>query len=412
MNTNPCPCCHKTDQHTMIKENLTPPRLHFWQMESIFRCPVVGMCLSLSEQKQVLKKCGLSVKKKSAFDIHELLVASAEKAGPVSRRVDNLLNRKYRNRLDELNDREPQLFLNQFRAAFEQGDCDAATWAAATHPSLPMDKKIDIFGEIHMAMHWSGEQAITLKKKLKLKQEEVENLRESLTSENRLRRSFQKDNIHLNNKIQSLIQELDRLKKEQINPKGRPDQHVIQKLDRVTRENRERQTIIDDLMLKIKEQTHAIDRLEEELRFLNRDRESLMESNRQFIDHAQNVIGEAVNMGRCNEQCPSFDLCKKRILMVGGITKMEALYRKLIEGSGGVFDYHDGYMNKGVRQLESCLKRADLVVCPVDCNSHAACSIVKNLAKKHNKTVHMLDSSSISSVSQALRDRPERGTIN
>ena len=26
---------------------------------------------------------------------------------------------------------------------------------------------------------------------------------------------------------------------------------------------------------------------------------------------------------------------------------METLYRELIEGSGGIFDYHDGYMHKG-----------------------------------------------------------------
>jgi hypothetical protein len=26
------------------------------------------------------------------------------------------------------------------------------------------------------------------------------------------------------------------------------------------------------------------------------------------------------------------------------------------------------------------------VLCPVNCNSHGACSIVKNIAKKHNKS--------------------------
>ena len=37
-----------------------PGRLRFWEMESFFKCPVVGMGLTLSEQKQALKKAGVS----------------------------------------------------------------------------------------------------------------------------------------------------------------------------------------------------------------------------------------------------------------------------------------------------------------------------------------------------------------
>jgi precorrin-2 methylase len=59
-------------------------------------------------------------------------------------------------------------------------------------------------------------------------------------------------------------------------------------------------------------------------------------------------------------------------------------------------------MKKGARQLESRLKRADVVLCPVNCNSHNACSVVKNLAKKHQKTVHMLANSSLKAVTQAI----------
>jgi hypothetical protein len=91
------------------------------------------------------------------------------------------------------------------------------------------------------------------------------------------------------------------------------------------------------------------------------------------------------------------------VLIVGGIARMEALYRQIIENSGGVLEYHDGYMKGGAKQLESSLKRSDIVLCPVNCNSHAACSMVKNLGKKHNKPVHMLASFSLSAVTQVIR---------
>ncbi len=91
---------------------------------------------------------------------------------------------------------------------------------------------------------------------------------------------------------------------------------------------------------------------------------------------------------------------------------MESLYRELVKSNGGVFEYHDGYMKQGVKKLECRLRRADVVVCPVSCNSHAACSIINNLAKKHNKTVHMLANSSLSAVSQAIWGTSDKGTIN
>lgn len=110
---------------------------------------------------------------------------------------------------------------------------------------------------------------------------------------------------------------------------------------------------------------------------------------------------------------PSFDLCRKRILIVGGMSRMETLYRKLIESGGGIFEYHSGYMKKGARKLESRLRRADVVLCPVNCNSHNACSLVKSLAKKHDKTVHMLSNYSLKAVSRAIWGAMDgRRTIN
>jgi hypothetical protein len=122
--------------------------------------------------------------------------------------------------------------------------------------------------------------------------------------------------------------------------------------------------------------------------------------------HARNEMQEFVQqmsqMSRCTRNCPSFDLCQKRILIVGGLTKMESLYREVIESSGGVFEYHNGYLNKGVKGLENLFKRADVVLCPISCNSHGACSLVKKLGKKHDKPVHFLPNSSLSTIYQAI----------
>ena len=106
---------------------------------------------------------------------------------------------------------------------------------------------------------------------------------------------------------------------------------------------------------------------------------------------------------RCNCNCPAYEICKKRVLIVGGITKLASLYRKTVEKKGGTLEYHDGYMkSSGSKKLEGRLRRADIVLCPVNCNSHAACYLVKKLAKKHKTRVHMLPSASLSSIARVL----------
>jgi hypothetical protein len=128
-----------------------------------------------------------------------------------------------------------------------------------------------------------------------------------------------------------------------------------------------------------------------------------LELNERFQHDAREIMDQLACLDRCDKSCPSFDLCKKRILLVGGVTRIKTLYRQLVEDGGGVFEYHDGYMTKGAKDLERRLKQADVVLCPVTCNSHGACTMVKKLGKKYNKPVHMLASSGLTAFSQVLR---------
>lgn len=114
--------------------------------------------------------------------------------------------------------------------------------------------------------------------------------------------------------------------------------------------------------------------------------------------------GLACILEACSPGCPSFDLCRKRVLIVGGLSRMEESYRRFVEGLGGIFEYHDGRLRGGVKALENSFKRADVVLCPVNCNSHGACLLVKRLGKKHRKQVRMLPGYGLSTVSRAMTE--------
>ncbi len=103
----------------------------------------------------------------------------------------------------------------------------------------------------------------------------------------------------------------------------------------------------------------------------------------------------------CPTPCPCAS-CPKRILIVGGIERMEPLYRQAVEAKGHIFEYHAGHLRKGGNKLENLLQRADMILCPVNCNSHSACLQVKSLCKKHNKNLHIMKNFSLSAIERTL----------
>lgn len=379
-----------------------PARLNAWQMDACFKCPVCGVCLTLAEQQHLLRKAGFPLKNTTPFDIHEILVTSLDAESRLSRMVDALLQRKFTQKTKTLLLAEGREFLSLWHALYEEAD-DAALWAAAVRPQLSEEHRRVIFGRIHLAMHFNAGQQSELKRKLSRQADENARMRELHEEAVRARRAIQKENQSLAKMNEELRKTIDAARREKAalemkldGLKGSlPTAGIEEEIRRLTAKSEavsSRNTELDHRIAVLKEENG---RLRDEL---VRQREA----GRVFTIEAQQIIGRMRTITRCDESCPTYDLCRKRVLLVGGMTRMESLYRQLIEAGGGVFEYHDGYVKGGTKQLELSLKRADMVLCPVDCNSHAACSLVKNLGKKYRKPVHMLSNSSLSAVLQVM----------
>jgi hypothetical protein len=82
--------------------------------------------------------------------------------------------------------------------------------------------------------------------------------------------------------------------------------------------------------------------------------------------------------------CPLREfLREKHVAMVGGIDSLECHYRDLVEAMGGTFRRHDGDCRGGECLIEDCVRKADLVVCPIEVNSHNAAKSVKKLCRSY-----------------------------
>lgn len=176
--------------------------------------------------------------------------------------------------------------------------------------------------------------------------------------------------------------------------------------------NRIKSDSMDDVVLlelfdELDEKVQVCSRYERELTLCRNHimaQESFIAAISGYVPDNIHAVFPEKNVGICTncDECPSFNLCEKRILIVGGVERMETLYRAFVEGNGGFLDYHNGSLQSGCKTLESYLKRADLVLCPVNCNSHNACKVLKKLAKKYGKDFYMIPNGGISTVERII----------
>ncbi len=125
--------------------------------------------------------------------------------------------------------------------------------------------------------------------------------------------------------------------------------------------------------------------------------------NMHVLQHKQDTVISATQptCSTCKTPCPCAS-CPQRILVVGGIERMEPLYREVIEAKGHIFEYRAGHLRKGGNKLDNLLQRADIVLCPVNCNSHTACLQVKSMCKKYKKNLQIMKNFSLSAIERTL----------
>jgi regulator of replication initiation timing len=341
------------------------PRLRLWEIAIFFRCPVMGLCLRFSEQKRLLKKVGYAGERKNGYEIHEMLVACCNSENRLSCKVEQLLNRKYKDDIRQIVGLDEDAFMRYWRTGFENGEWTSALWIAAIHPCLSLSARLAIFGDIHMAMHDNAGQICQLKQQLTSWRNEYDQISQRSRQVLKEKKQLRKENDALQATCDEYRAEHSRLVEEKQRLISGSNSLENGSAARLKDENRR---LLEDLE-NLTEEKKVLGRQRGELQ---REKERLAEQLEQQITINAQLQSDMQAMNRwagelqklkewthqkCNVNCPSFDLCQKRVLIVGGITRMEAAYRRLIESRGGIFDYHDGYMKKGVKKLYGAVSR-------------------------------------------------------
>lgn len=383
--------------------------LPFYRVCSLLKCPVIGVCLSLAEQRKIVRRAGALAGEVLPFDVHEALVSLTDEDNTLARRVDALLRKKYESAAAPLRQLNLLAFMKHWDAAFTGGNFAAELWAAASRPDMPLHFHRHIFGCVHMAMHEAFEKMYKTE----------EDLRQFRQERHRAEEKFRAVKLSLataHKEQRALKVERDALQRQnaQLTAENRllRDRASLASADGMLSHGSTEAALrarLDETIRHLESVTHQLH--EEEKRHAASVEE--MEVQRGLAVQLQKEIGLLLKSSgmcaQCEEECGACRGCPRRVLLVGGMERMESLYRQLVEARGDEFEYHDGHP-RGIGTLKNCLQRADVVLCPVNCNSHGACLMVKELCKKYNKTLHMMPNFSLSAVSRVIESQGD--TLN
>jgi hypothetical protein len=377
-------------------------RKRIWEIAEGYACSVCGTCLSLEEQKTILKKVLMEYRNLPDYEIHAIMVQSLNCENKLSRRLDNRLNAKYRYEISQYGDSDEERFRQVWRERLPAGDICGLYWVAVTHNGLSEKTLEEIYCDVHMLSHLQSgklqkeraEKARLLQAKsdlaAKLQQEKQrrKELAEALTQSEKTRRSLEIKVRNLEKSLPADIRDLT---------------NANTAADTLVQENRE-------LSFRLAQMENNLHNSFKHLQDLEKEKEAAASQLRVQKEINLQLCREIEYFRRdqhCDKAACAGDecccnLCEKRVLIVGGITKLRTFYRNVVENLGGRFEYHDGYLQAGEKELECLIKKSDIILCPVDCNSHGAALSVKKICTRINKPYQMLASSSLSSISSAL----------
>jgi hypothetical protein len=121
---------------------------------------------------------------------------------------------------------------------------------------------------------------------------------------------------------------------------------------------------------------------------------------RQELAEIEATLAGIGQSGSADPQLPR--LSNLTLLYVGGRQAQVAHLRDFAERFGATFLHHDGGIEERGAMLQGLVSRANAVLFPVDCVSHAAMLLVKRICRQSAKPVLPLRSAGLASFCAAL----------
>jgi hypothetical protein len=381
-------------------EDARRQRTKLWEFGANLHCSIVGTCLSTGELRQVLVKSGAGeASSASEHDVHAAGVRTAARQQGGARLLHKALDRRHRlaiNRFARAAAEDEVRAL--WREAVQNGDIPGAYWAALTHPAASDALVREIFAEVHMLSHLVGAANRADIRRLRQLEAERAALEAKVT---RQQRQLRDAVVTRDATIRSLNRALEaRLTGDRDGAAGARSEPApeawealagdLQHRLAASEERRERaERLLGEARLALDGERRAREAAEQ--------REQALQREAAAIETA--LAGDDEIAGEAPSSLPRLD---RTLLYVGGRPAGIGRLRRTAERRGAVFLHHDGGLEEREGLLPGLVSRADAVLFPTDCVSHAAMSLVKRLCRQAGKPLLPLRSAGLAPFCAAL----------
>ncbi|PIE57032.1 MAG: hypothetical protein CSA34_01660 [Desulfobulbus propionicus] len=409
-------------------------RKKLWEIKKGYHCSVMGICLRRQDLRRIAKKKVFCLDTGySDYEVHSFLSSYSSSRTPKTRALQKILDTKYRvslKRYAVASDDDELRTL--WQEDVQKKNIAGAYWAVMTHPAASKELIDHVYGQSHMISFdifgdqqrerkriddlqaretmlsevLGSERQMYLEEKTRLEQE-----LERLQVEAEKARQFVTDNEQLRKRCEALESGST------LNSVAEKNEALQEMISGLQAKNTELSSMKDAAQNELGKLSAQLEQLQEQVQALEAEKIAWQETDtehRHEIAALETALMQRSPVTSCcgnencadldTERCPGPDLCGKTVLYVGGLHRLVSHYRILVEQHGGQFMHHDGGKEAARSMLPKMLATADVVLCPVDCVSHNACTCVKKMCKRYQKPFVMMRSSGLSSLMKGLTD--------
>ncbi|MCK5100296.1 MAG: hypothetical protein KAR45_19455, partial [Desulfobacteraceae bacterium] len=135
-----------------------------WEIDSCFKCPIAGYCLSLVEQRKILKNAGIKTKNMGSYELHQKIMANLHTECKISKSINKLLNQKYSKLIEKLALLNEKKFLKEWRKADADENLIPLFFIAISNKDYSVEFLSKVYGDMHMHGFLAANYLATIKK--------------------------------------------------------------------------------------------------------------------------------------------------------------------------------------------------------------------------------------------------------
>jgi hypothetical protein len=390
------------------------PRLRIWEIDPAMHCSILGTCLTMNDLYALARRARVRLDPRaSAYQVHSWFVDYMMEPNELSKLVDKTLEKRHGNVAAKVRRARSEAELEtRWKLVAGEGRIAGAYWGAMSHRLCSKKLRWALFGEIHMLSHLVGSSRRADLCRVQELEATCAALDDTLAGIKHVHRAAIRDRKKLEEDLDARRRELghvtrrlkmaeERIAALQSQTLANEREARIETLERTLAEAKERKSVaesaLDDLRKPFEAMQRATELATAELRELRAENAALEAEVAVRMSCSRTL---APDDGDRAEPC---GLRGKRILCVGGVRSLVQHYRELVERRGGEFLHHDGGLEESLDAVTRALATVDVVFCPTDCVSHAACLKVKKACKNLAKPFVPLRSSGLSSFARGIQ---------